>query len=157
LRNEAADAMDLVMPMSNSYSAMQDARISSNQRIGSIQENAFEMAGGEKEAYKALLKQFMATAPVLRLDVVSSASLPKGQAITINPLGLFGNFQSEREKDCPGSGLDGFTYFGSMAFVNDEPIDGGPRHEDMKQVIVNDFVIPSRNPEASEQHKGRHF
>jgi len=26
-----------------------------------------------------------------------------------------------------------------------------------KQVVVNDFIIPSRNTELSGQHKGRHF
>jgi hypothetical protein len=44
-----------------------------------------------------------------------------------------------------------------MVHVNENQMDGGPQHEDVKQVVVNDFVIPSRNPEASEQHKGRHF
>lgn len=26
-----------------------------------------------------------------------------------------------------------------------------------KEIVVNDFVIPSRNTEAAEQHRGRHF
>jgi hypothetical protein len=39
-------------------------------------------------------------------------------------LGLFGNFTSEREKDNPGSGNDGFTYFGSMTHVYDKENDG---------------------------------
>jgi len=34
--------------------------------------------------------------------------------ITIDSCGLFGTYISEREKDKPGSGNDGFTYFGSM-------------------------------------------
>jgi len=62
----------------------------------------------------------------LQLEVVSSASLPKGQTITLNSLGLFGNFTSEREKDNPGSGNDGFTYFGSMTHVYDKENDGQP-------------------------------
>jgi len=33
--------------------------------------------------------------------------------ITIDSCGLFGEYGSEREKDKPGSGNDGFTYFGS--------------------------------------------
>lgn len=33
------------------------------------------------------------------------------------------------------------------------------RDSDNKQnyMIVNDFVIPSRNPQSAEQHRGRHF
>jgi hypothetical protein len=62
-----------------------------------------------------MLEQHLHTSPNLRLDVISSASLQKGQIITINPLGLYGNQISERERDQPGSGQDGFTYFGSVA------------------------------------------
>lgn len=65
------------------------------------------------------LKELVDVSPNLRLEVMSSASLPKGQVITINTLGLFGQCQSEREKDVPGSGNDGYTYFGSIAHVND--------------------------------------
>lgn len=67
--------------------------------------------------YKEKLQECLHTSPTLQLEVISSASLPKGNIITINPLGLYGSWQSEREKDQPGSGLDGFTYFGSMAYV----------------------------------------
>lgn len=66
------------------------------------------------------------TCPILSLEVLSSASLPKGQAITLNSLGLFGAFTSEREKDQPGSGLDGFTFFGSMLHVYESANDGQP-------------------------------
>ena len=77
-------------------------------------------------------------------------------------MGLFGSYLSEREKSCPGS-ADGFTYFGSVSYVSDNrmDLDGRLLHEEndpnSKQVVVNDFVIPSRSTEASEQHKGRHF
>ena len=64
------------------------------------------------------------TCPVLELEVLSSASLPKGQKITINSLGLFGAFISEREKDMPGSGRDGFTFFGSMLHIFESANDG---------------------------------
>jgi len=75
--------------------------------------------------------------------------LTKGQVITVNTLGLFGNQISEREKDKPGSGLDGFTYFGSMATVTDNT-GAGSRGSDGPQVTVNDFVIPNRGSDASE-------
>lgn len=50
-----------------------------------------------------------------------------------------------------------------MAYILESPNDGQPQHDDQyptqgpKQVVVNDFVIPSRNSEAAEQHRGRHF
>jgi hypothetical protein len=64
--------------------------------------------------------------------VISSATLTKGQVVTINTLGLFGTYLSEREKDCPGNGLDGYTYFGSLSYVTENKIDldGNPLHEE---------------------------
>ena len=64
-------------------------------------------------------------------------------------MGLTGAVQSEREKDCPGYGLDGFTYFGSTAYVLDnKPNDGQPMMDDStgkKKIVVYNFVIPFRN------------
>lgn len=78
----------------------------------------------------------------------------------MNSLGLFGNFTSEREKDHPGSGNDGFTYFGSMTHVFENANDGQPQHEEVgyqnmdtyngRNIVVNDFVIPSRNQESAD-------
>lgn len=91
-----------------------------------------------------MLEQQLHNSPNLRLDVVSSASLQKGQIININPLGLYGTYISERERDQPGSGLDGFTYFGSVAHaLSTYNGDGNVFNEQL--VVVNDFVIPSRN------------
>jgi hypothetical protein len=42
--------------------------------------------------YKQRLQDVIPTAPVLQLEVISSASLPKGNTITINALGLFGQW-----------------------------------------------------------------
>ena len=68
----------------------------------------------------------------LNLEVVSSATLQKGEVITINPLGLFGTYQSLRaqaegknrvsenggtaveSQDIVGGAPDTFTYFGSL-------------------------------------------
>ena len=51
------------------------------------------------QEYKQKCKECVGNVSNLQLEIVSSASLPKGQIITINPLGLYGNFVSEREKD----------------------------------------------------------
>lgn len=59
---------------------------------------------------------------------------------------------------------DGYTYFGSLPDVypddedqmyNDEDLDA--QRENMPSIVVNDFIIPSRNPQSAEQHRGRHF
>jgi len=50
--------------------------------------------------YKIRVAEFMDANPNfynLKLEVVSSATLKKGDLITINPLGLFGNYISLRE------------------------------------------------------------
>jgi hypothetical protein len=48
--------------------------------------------------YKQMVVELMRTQKVyhLNLEVVSSATLQKGELITINPLGLYGKFQSLR-------------------------------------------------------------
>lgn len=111
--------------------------------------------------YKRKCAEALKTAPILHLTVVSSPTLQRGLLLTINSMGLTGAVQSEREKDCPGYGLDGFTYFGSTAFVYDHKAqDGQPMMDDSsgkKKIVVNDFVIPFRNQTQSEQHYGRHF
>ena len=124
----------------------------------------------------------------LKLEVVSSATLQKGEVITINPLGLFGKYQSLRATaegktgmndsggaagltaDNLGGAPDTFTYFGSLP----EQVEGdfeGFNQQDLtpvqensmgqnaggQAVVVNDFVIPPRNRDSAEQHRGRHF
>lgn len=75
--------------------------------------------------YKRKCHEALPTSPILNLTVISSPTLQRGLVLTINALGLTGGVQSEREKDCPSSGLDGFTYFGSTAHVYDRlPNDG---------------------------------
>lgn len=65
-----------------------------------------------------MLLAAMSTSPLLKLEVISSASLQKGQTISINPLGIYGTSISERERFKIGSGNDGYTYFGSILTMN---------------------------------------
>ena len=51
------------------------------------------------QEYKQKCKECLGNSSNLQLEVVSSASLPKGEVITINSLGLYGNHKSEREKE----------------------------------------------------------
>lgn len=61
-----------------------------------------ENGQNEQNAYRQKLKECLNLSPYLKLEVVSSASLSKGQIITINTLGLFGTNISMRERDNPG-------------------------------------------------------
>lgn len=97
----------------------------------------------------------------MQLSVKGSTTLQQGEVLVINALGLLshksprtqfggtqvgisdtGNENSERDL------RDGFTFFGckkSMFFNSN------------KKKAVNDFIIPSKNEVAAEQHRGRHF
>ena len=83
LRNQVAQALDLNMPMHDSQEEIES-------------EPAEDQ---EMQVLKQRLRQLMPQVQFLQLEVISSASLPKGQIITINTMGLFGTFLSEREKD----------------------------------------------------------
>lgn len=59
---------------------------------------------------------------------------------------------------------DGFTFFGTLADIVENEYDEDEmkpsRDSDEQQqnyIVVNDFVIPSRNAQSAEQHRGRHF
>jgi hypothetical protein len=96
----------------------------------------------------------------LHLEVVSSATLQKGENITIDPLGLAGRYRSLRAQNDEEQNAevrlapDSFTYFGSMPDLEYEDEFDANQTTTM---IVNDFVIPPRNRENAEQHRGRHF
>lgn len=67
--------------------------------------------------YKQNLIDCYQMCPKLQLEVISSASLPKGKLILINTMGLTGDDSSLREQDNPGTGLDGYTFFGTHSSV----------------------------------------
>jgi hypothetical protein len=89
----------------------------------------------------------------------------------INPFGIqpTDEFQSLRQlhQTCsPGDiegAPDGFSYFGNFKDVYEEhgedimPSHENTGYDESRPLIVNDFVIPSRNPQQGEQHRGRHF
>lgn len=113
-------------------------------------------------AYRDEVIAFMGQQPheLLHLEVVSSATLQKGDNITIDPLGLTGRYRSLRAQNDEEQNSevrlapDSFTYFGSMPDLEYEDEFDGNQTTTM---IVNDFVIPPRNRENAEQHRGRHF
>ena len=113
-------------------------------------------------AYRDEVIAFMNQTPheLLHLEVVSSATLQKGDNITIDPLGLSGRYKSLRAQNDEEQNSeirlapDSFTYFGSMPDLEYEDEFDSNQTTTM---IVNDFVIPPRNRENAEQHRGRHF
>lgn len=57
---------------------------------------------------------------------------------------------------------DGFTFFGTLSDIQENDFEGEddlrPSHDKGDNLlVVNDFVIPSRNQQSAEQHRGRHF
>ena len=70
----------------------------------------------------------------LKLRIVNSGMLDKDKVLIIKPKGLE---SSKRHSD------DGYIFFGCKK-----------KH---RNVVVNDFVVPLRDPELNEAHRGRHF
>jgi len=68
--------------------------------------------------------------------------LEKGQKITIGPCGLEGENHSQRE----GGQSDGVTYFGRKKSVKKVVNDPNQIETTTSKEIVNDFIIPSKNP-----------
>ena len=74
--------------------------------------------------------------------MISSATLDKGQRILIGPCGLEGENHSLRE----GGQLDGITYFGRKKSIKKAVNDPASIETTTIKEIVNDFIIPSKNP-----------
>lgn len=70
----------------------------------------------------------------LLLKVINSGNLEKGRVLNISSAGLEG---SKRNAN------DGSTYFGCKKKQNGK--------------VVNDFIIPVKEKELGDQHRGRHF
>jgi hypothetical protein len=65
---------------------------------------------------------------------------------------MIGDSVGEREKHQPGSGGDGYTYFGSNLY--EELDDQGYQ---WKSKVINDFIIPYRIDMQGDPHLGRQF
>lgn len=78
----------------------------------------------------------MDQAPLLELKVLSSGKL-KGQVLRINAQGLEGSLRNAR---------DGTVYLGC------KKSSGKSKGEE----ALNDFIIPSKDKETEQRHRGRH-
>ena len=83
------------------------------------------------------LEEVAATAPKLTLKVLSSGKL-KGTVLLITAKGMKGGLRKAK---------DGVTYLGCKKHG----------HSNMERVVLNDFVIPSKDKEAENRHRGRHL
>ena len=70
----------------------------------------------------------------LKLRIVNSGMLDKDKILLIKPTGLE---YSKRQAD------DGYVFFGCK--------------KKLKKVVINDFIVPLRDPDLNENHRGRHF
>ncbi|OMJ74013.1 hypothetical protein SteCoe_27161 [Stentor coeruleus] len=85
---------------------------------------------GQRRLALSALKDFK----TLKLRIVNSGMLDKDKILNIRPSGLE---QSKRRAD------DGYVFFGCK--------------KKLRNIIVNDFVVPLRDPELNETHRGKHF
>lgn len=86
------------------------------------------------------LESAMHYAKLLRLKVLSSATLSKGQIISINAIGYENSLRDAK---------DGVTYMGCKKRAKPQGTTKG--------AIINDFVIPSQDKLLAEKHRGQHF
>lgn len=56
-----------------------------------------------------------------------------------------------------GQAYDGITYFGRKKSIKKAANDPHSIEQTTAKTVVNDFVIPSKNPQTAEQQRGRHF
>jgi len=81
-------------------------------------------------------------APLLKLKVISSSSLPKGTIININAQGVENSFRAAK---------DGITNFGCKK--RPKRISKHIRQTE----ILNDYILPAVNKEIGKKHRGKHF
>ncbi|CAG9322657.1 unnamed protein product [Blepharisma stoltei] len=76
----------------------------------------------------------LTNAKSLQLKILNSGNLMKGSVLLFKATGLIGSLRNAN---------DGFTFFGCK--------------KKLKSKLVNDFVIPLKDREMEDHHRGRHF
>ena len=105
----------------------------SSEVFSSFMRESCEFKMGDLGLRKASL-QTLKESKTLKLRIVNSGMLDKDRILMIKPHGL--EFSKRR-------GEDGYVFFGCK--------------KKFKNAVINDFVIPLREPELNEAHRGRHF
>jgi len=83
-------------------------------------------------------------APLLTLKVISSGILDKGTTVKINAQGV---------ENSPRSAKDGYSYFGYQKVTRKF----NKITQQTEDHYVNDYIIPAKDKESAQRHKGRHF
>jgi len=103
--------------------------------------NVSEVLGpNDLRTYLEKLDKVAPASPQLQLEVISSSCLPKNTTLLIMPHGYELGLRNAK---------DGVTYFGCKKRLK--------THGPGKGVIVNDFLIPTKERELADKHRGRHF
>jgi hypothetical protein len=91
--------------------------------------------------YLEKLDKVAPASPQLQVEVISSTSLAKNTTLLITPHGYELSLRGLR---------DGVTYFGCKKRLK-SPFGTGQGE------IINDFVIPTKERDLADKHRGRHF
>lgn len=105
----------------------------SSEVFSSFMRESCEFKMGDLSQRRVMLQQIKEF-KTLKIRIVNSGILDKDKILVIRPSGLE---YSKRQAD------DGYVFFGCK--------------KKMKKVIVNDFIVPLRDPDLNENHRGRHF
>lgn len=105
----------------------------SSEVFTSFMRESSEFKMGDLNQRRVILQQ-LKEFKTLKLRIVNSGMLDKDKVLLIRPTGLE---YSKRQAD------DGYVFFGCK--------------KKLKKTIVNDFIVPLRDPDLNENHRGRHF
>ena len=123
---------ELNMNPLTSRQGFNSSRISSGV-VSSFMHESCEFNMGDLSQRRLMLQQIN-DFRTLKIRILNSGVLDKDMILVIRPSGLE---DSKREED------DGYVFFGCK--------------KKLKKVIVNDFLVPLKDPELNENHRGRHF
>lgn len=105
----------------------------SSEVFTSFMRESSEFKMGDLNQRRVILQQIKEY-KTLKLRIVNSGMLDKDKVLLIRPTGLE---YSKRLAD------DGYVFFGCK--------------KKLKKIVVNDFIVPLRDPDLNENHRGRHF
>ena len=105
----------------------------SSEILSSFMRESSSFKMGDLVQRKALI-QNLKEYKTLKLRIINSGMLDKDKILVIKPKGLE---SSKRNSD------DGYVFFGCKRKI--------------RNTIINDFVIPLRDPDLNEAHRGKHF
>lgn len=129
----ATKATEFEVPSSKHNLTLKDPPLMSSNFLPSYIQNHSEFVTPNLDEHVVLL-QNLTSSKSLRLKVINSGNILKGTTLNIRATGLVG---SKRNVS------DGYTYFGTKKKMNNQ--------------VVNDFIIPLKDNESNDKHRGKQF